>query len=180
MATAFFLNIELEVIGEEREKWRKEDKQNDEPQEETMWEPYLIVVNNLFLTLFFLPLAPTHLVPAFVVYFPIAVLILFFAVMSDVWIYEKRIFPGPGSKHTVRQRLMYVPMRALVYAWKITCIMIFLTMLPTWAAIFYSNLSWGGVLSQDWKSRDTGRFFECLKPQFQSVTGSVDVIGLVF
>lgn len=140
-----------------------------------------VMLINSFFTLFFFPLLITHLIPALVIYFPMALSSFSMIFVSGQWLYEEPIFPAdPEKPHTVMERLICVPARALVSSWGFCSAMIFFVLIPTWMAIFYSNTSWHGALVQDWESRDTGRFFECLNIQFESVTGGVDAIGLIF
>lgn len=123
----------------------------------------------------------THFVPAIVLYFPLATVLYFMVQEVPVYLYEEPVFPIDSEKpHSVKERLVYVPARALISSWIFCSVMIIMVLIPTWIAIFYANTSWAGALVQDWESRDTGRFFECLNIQFQSVTGGADAVGLIF
>ena len=75
---------------------------------------------------------------------------------------------------------MYALIRSLISSWMFCCAMIVYVLGSSWITIFYTSPSWAGAQAQDWEARDTGRFVECLNTQFQSVTGAVDAIGLVF
>jgi hypothetical protein len=136
---------------------------------------------NIGFTLFVCPMLITHLIPAFVIYLPMALGSLTGLTVLPDYLYGEPIFPAdPEKAHTVMERLVYVPARALISSWQFCCAMIFVVLAPTWIAIFYTNTSWAGALVQDWESRDTGRFFACLNTQFQSVTGGADAVGLIF
>lgn len=140
-----------------------------------------IVIMNWILTLLAIPALVTHMVAAFLIYIPLAVVLQMGFVYLPRYLYTEPIFPAdPEKPHTVMERLVYVPARALISSWGFCCVMIHVVLFPTWVIIFYVNTSWHGALVQDWESRDTGRFFACLNTQFQSVIGGADAVGLIF
>lgn len=179
--------VKYAALDDDEETKRKDEVRKsllaarDEANEDAGMRFLFVMITNFGLTLFAIPLSFTHIMPAAVIYLPMVLGSGIALSHLPNYLYGEPIFPDdPEKPHTVIERLVYVPARALISSWHFCCGMIFFVLAPTWMAIFYTNTSWTGALVQDWESRDTGRFFACLNTQFQSVTGGVDAVGLIF